>query len=246
MRHYDVADRRRNRATFIATATPTPALGLNGSVAVGNDDYENSGFGLRDNDHRVYSAGFDIVPNDRVSVDAIYGFEHYTSLQTSRTANPLSATDVSFLDPRRNWDDDATDKVHNVTAGVDLTRLFTRTDLRFSYNYSWSKATYLYTTAPGWTESLPRLATPVPLDPLQNRLITFRGHLLYSVNRKLGIGGDYHYELYDVDDFAFEPDATGSIYPPTSTGTPANAMYLNYVWRPYRAHVVTVKLRYLW
>jgi MtrB/PioB family decaheme-associated outer membrane protein len=246
MRHYDLADRNRNRGTLLLTVTPTAALGLNGSVAVGRDTYENSGFGLRDNDNNVYTAGFDIVPGDHVTLNATYGFEKYTALQTSRTANPLSATDVSFLDPRRNWDIDSSDTVHNVSAGLDLIKLITKTDLEFSYNYSWSKALYVYNVAPGWTQSTPPLALPAQLDPLSNRLITFKGNLWYSVNRKLSIGGNYHYELYDVNDFAFEPDATGSIYPVTSAGTPASAMYLNYLWRPYRAHVVTVKARYLW
>src|SRR5207344_665912 len=67
MRHYDVADRNRNRVTLILTGTPTSTLGLNASIAAGKDDYVNSGFGLRDNDNQMYSFGFDISPGDRVN-----------------------------------------------------------------------------------------------------------------------------------------------------------------------------------
>jgi MtrB/PioB family decaheme-associated outer membrane protein len=246
MRHFDVADRNRNRATVIVTVTPTAAVGLNASIAAGKDEFKNSGLGLRDNDHRVYTAGFDLAPGDRVMLNANYGFERYTALQTSRSANPLSATDVSFNDARRNYDTDATDTVHNVTTGLNLLKVARNTDVELSYNYSWSKATYIYNIAAGWADSLPRLSVPVQLAPLSNRLIDFRGALMYSVTQRVSIGGDYRYELYDVNDFAFEPDATGSIYPLTSAGTAASALYLNYLWRPYRAHVGGVRIRYSW
>jgi hypothetical protein len=246
MRHFDIADRNRNRATFIATATPTPSLGLSASIGAGNDNYDDTGFGLRDNDNRVYSAGFNVTPDDRVNFDLTYGFEKYTALQTSRTANPLTATDTSFIDPRRDFDTDATDRVHTVSAALNLAKVVTRTDLDFSYNYSWSKATYVYNVAAGWTDSLPRLTLPVQLSPLSNKLADFRADLMYSVTTKIAVGGDYRYERYEVTDFAFEPDATGSIYPVTSTGTPASALYLNYLWRPYTAHVASVRLRYMW
>jgi MtrB/PioB family decaheme-associated outer membrane protein len=246
MRHYDVADRDRNRATLILTVTPIAALGLNASVAAGKDDYKNTGFGLRDNDNRVYSAGFDIAPDDRVDLNLTYGYEKYTALQTSRTANPPSATDSSFFDARRNWDTDSSDRVHTVSAGLGLTKLIEKTDLEFQYNYSWSKAAYVYNVAPGWTDALPRLTLPVQLAPLSNKLVDFRADLQYFLTTKVALGADYRYERYDVTEFAFSPDATESIYPLTSAGTPASALYLNYLWRPYTAHVGGVRMTYFW
>lgn len=241
MRHFDVADRSRNRVTFIMTGTPTSTFGLNASIAAGKDDYANSGFGLRDNDNRVYSIGFDLSPDDRVNVNGTYGYEKYTALQTSRTATPLSATDQSFNDPRRNWDTDSSDRVHNVAAGLGLVKVIPKSDLRLDYTYSYSKALYVYNVAPGWT-----LAPLRPLDPLTNRLVDFKADLLYFFQPKVALGFDYLWETYDVRDFAFEPDATGSIYPLTATGTPASAMYLNYLWRPYTGNVFSVRLRYMW
>src|SRR5690606_10238102 len=60
MRHFDIADRDRTRLTGMATVTPVGYLGLNASVTVGNDDFDESRFGLRDNKHRVYSVGADV------------------------------------------------------------------------------------------------------------------------------------------------------------------------------------------
>jgi MtrB/PioB family decaheme-associated outer membrane protein len=246
MRHYDLSDRDRNRATFIMTVTPTEIIGLNASIAAGKDDYNDTGIGLRDNDHRVYSVGFDITPDDRVNLNATYGYEKYTALQTSRTANPLSATDVSFNDPRRNWDTDGSDRVHNVSAALELLKVIPKSDLLVDYNYSYSRAVYAYNVASGWTDSLPRLTLPIQLDPLTNRLTDLRADLMYFFTQKIGLGFNYFYETYNVTDFAFEPDATGSIYPLTATGTPASAMYLNYQWRPYTGNVFGMRLRYMW
>ena len=57
MRHYDVASRDRDRVTITGAVVALSSLSLNGSLAAGKDDYGESLFGLRDNHHRVYSAG---------------------------------------------------------------------------------------------------------------------------------------------------------------------------------------------
>ena len=94
--------------TILATASPQGWFGLNGSLAIGKDDYTNDGeFGLRDNTHHIYTAGVTIIPNDRSNVDVSYGFEHYAAFSTSRQANP----GVQFSDPSRNWGTDQADKV---------------------------------------------------------------------------------------------------------------------------------------
>jgi hypothetical protein len=77
-------------------------------------------------------------------------------------------------------------------------------------------------------------------------LTDLRADLMYFFTQKIGLGFNYFYETYNVTDFAFEPDATGSIYPLTATGTPASAMYLNYQWRPYTGNVFGMRLRYMW
>ena len=91
LRQFDISDRNRDRFSAIVQVTPVSILSLNGSAAVGRDEYPGTNFGLRGNDNRVYSVGFDLVPNAAISVGATYGWEKYTASQASRTANPLPA-----------------------------------------------------------------------------------------------------------------------------------------------------------
>ena len=53
MRHFDLAERNRNRFTLVSSYMPVPNWALNLSTAIGRDDYLNSVFGLRDNNHNV-------------------------------------------------------------------------------------------------------------------------------------------------------------------------------------------------
>lgn len=256
MRHFDIADRDRTRGTVIFTVTPVAAFGLNASVAAGNDDFKNTGFGLRDNNHRVYSAGFDYVPTDRVNMNLTYGFEKYDSLQWSRTANPLSATDQSFLDDRRDWGIDAGDRVHTVGAALALTQLFPKTELQFNYDYSRSKATYVYEVSSQWLDLalLPNPVTgsgnvsrlPVPLPPVENRLSAFRTDARYFLTKNVALGIVYLYEQYRVNDFALSPVTLNSVVPLNLLGASSNTQFVNYVFRPYTANTAWVRLTYLW
>ena len=241
MRHYDIADRDRDRGTVMVTVTPIDALGFNASVAAGRDDYKNSGFGLRDNEHRIYSAGVDVVPNAKTNVNLTYGLEKYDSSQWSRTANPLSATDVTFLDPRRDWGLDTGDRVRTLSSALGLTQLVPKTELTFTYDYSWSKATYVYVVP-----SVTVIPTPSPLPPVDNRLSTFRTDARYFLTRNVAIGVMYRYEQYRVNDFAMSPDTVNSIVPLTTAGAAASGIYLNYLYRPYTANTGWVRLTYLW
>ena len=57
MRHYDVADRDRQRFALIANVTPGGIVGVNASAGIGRDDYPDSPHGLQSFDSNQYSAG---------------------------------------------------------------------------------------------------------------------------------------------------------------------------------------------
>ena len=128
LRQYDISDRDQDRFSTIIMVTPLSQLSFNTSVAFGRQEYPGTTFGLRNNDNHVYSLGFDYVPTDQVSMGLTYGYEKYTALQASRTANPLPSNTVAFLndptqqfnDSRRDWTDDSADHVHTVDASIDL------------------------------------------------------------------------------------------------------------------------------
>ncbi len=79
MRHFDIADRDRNRFTFIGSVGVTSTIELNASAGVGRDEYPDSQHGLLSFDSDQYSVGASIAPDDRYNLTANYGWENYTS-----------------------------------------------------------------------------------------------------------------------------------------------------------------------
>jgi MtrB/PioB family decaheme-associated outer membrane protein len=245
LRQYDIADRDQDRFSTILSVTPFSSFSVNTSVAVGQQVYPGTNFGLRNNDSHVYSVGFDFVPVDKISMGASYGFERYTALQASRTANPLPANTIAFLndptqqfnDPRRDWTDGSADRVHTANASVDFIKLIPRTDVKVAYDYSRAESTYTYGLAPNTV-----IATPLQLTPVMNELQ--RGTLdgRYFVSRHLTVGLVYWFDKYRVDDFALSP--VSSLAQP-ATGTPG-IMMLGYFYRPYTANSVMGRITYLW
>jgi MtrB/PioB family decaheme-associated outer membrane protein len=243
MRHYDVAERDRQRVTVQATATPNGWLGVNGSLAVGKDDYKNDGeFGLRDNTNQIYTAGFTVVPGTRANVDVGYGFEKYSAFSTSRQASP----GTQFNDPSRNWGTDQDDNVHTFMANAELVRPFPNTDIRFGYDYSRSRATYVYSvgvvtdrTLPEGGAPLPSLTRPDQLPPVRIHWHSATADATYAFTERLALGLSYWFENYDVEDFALAN-------PRIAINDLPGAVLLGYRYRPYTAHTGWLRLIARW
>lgn len=243
MRHYDVAERSRQRLTLQATAIPAGWLGLNSSIAVGTDDYDEDGeFGLRDNSHQVYTVGFTLTPTDRANVDVSYGLERYEAFQTSRQANP----GVQFTDPTRNWGTNQDDRVHTVMASVDLARPLPNTDVRLAYDYSRSRATYVYEvgvvtdrTLPEVSPPIPSLAPPTQLPPVKNEWQRATADVKYFLTQRMAVGVSYWFDDYTVEDFALAN-------PRIALNDLPGAVLLGYRYRPYTAHTGWVRVIVNW
>ena len=237
MRHFDVADRERSRITGLVTVTPVEWLNLNGSLGSGRDDYQNVGFGLRDNTNRTYSIGFDVMPRSTITFGASYGWEEYAANQYSRTASP--APNPQFDDPRRDWWIDSNDTVRTVSGTLDLLKTIPKTDIRLSYDLMDGKASYVYGLAPGSTV----FAAPASLQqlpPLTNRITGGRADAQYFVRENVAIGVVYLYEAYRVNDFSLNSTVIDALNIGTST------IYSGYLYRPYTAHAGWLKVSYLW
>ena len=257
-RHFDVADRDRDRTTAILTITPVAQFDVNASVGVGKDNYKHTGFGLRDNKNNGWSLGFDVLPIETVTFGVNYAFEKYTALQWSRTANPEPS--YAFDDPSRDWGIDSNDKVKTFTANLDLMKALPKTDIRLSYDLTDGKAAYQYQLPPGSTittginygphdgmTSDSYNAIPVvQLPSLKNKLTDVRVDLTHYVRQNLALGVGYMYEDYKVDDFALNTSTTGKLAPTNSTGVFAATVYSGYLYRPYTAHTGFVRMSYLW
>ena len=240
MRHFDIADRTRQRVTLIANATPGGVFGITASAGIGRDEYPDSPHGLQSYDSDHYSLGVNVAPDDRYDVFASYGLERYTSLQRSRNAT----TAADQANPLRDWTTDYTGKVTFVEAGVNVSAI-ARTLIRISADWNKSNDTYLY----GLVTGSP-LAAPVQLPPVRNELTRAELDVTYELARNLRLGAAYWFDDYNVEDFALGPTTlTGIALPPVQEGAPVvatNALLLGYLYRPYTAHVGLVRLTYRW
>lgn len=230
LRHLDIADRDRNRFTALLQATPTSVLGVSVSAAVGQDDYKNSGFGLRDSQTRSYSLSADLTPQDKIAAGLSYTYDRYTALQNSRAASP----GAQFTDPTRDWSIDTADRVHTITADLDLLKLFSKTELKFAYNFTRSRAAYVLGVPANST-----LSPPVQLPTVLNELQNGTADLRYYLTEKLALGVVYWYDRYNVDDFTLGPRTIDRL------DLGAN-LFLGYVYRPYTANSAWVRLLYFW
>lgn len=241
LRHYDIADRDRQRLTLIANVTPGGIFGLTASAGIGRDEYPDSTHGLLSFDSDQYSAGVSVVPDDRYSLTTSYGWERYRSLQRSR--NATSAADQA--NPIRDWTTDFTGKVHFLEAALDIAEAIERTTVRLSVDWNRSNDTYLY----GLVAGSP-LAVPEQLPPVKNELLRSEIDLSYELSRNLRLGVAYWFDDYNVQDFALGPTTlTGIAFPPVQEGAPVaatNALLLGYLYRPYTAHAGFVRLTYGW
>jgi hypothetical protein len=245
IRHFDISDRDQDRFSTIITVMPASIFSVNTSVSFGRQEYPGTVFGLRSNDNQVYSIGFDLVPAAKVSMGLSYGFEKYTALQASRTANPLPARTEAFLndptqqfnDPRRDWTDDSADRVHTVDASIDLLKVFPKTDIKVAYDFSRAESTYLYGLAANTV-----IAAPLQLAPVMNELQRGTVDGMYFVTRHFALGAVYWFDKYKVDDFALSP-VSSLAQPATATPT---LMMLGYFYRPYTANTVMGRISYLW
>lgn len=251
MRHYDVADRDRDRVTIVTNLMPTGDVGVNASVAWTKDTYLNpeqpseSSFGLQDYTSQTYGIGIDYVPGESVGVGASYNYDKYGG---------LSRSSRSFVDPTFNWTTDEDQKGHSVIAYVDLLKVIQNTEVRFSYDYSKSNGMYFYTTGPAYSPSPTAPGRVAQLPELTANESRFSADLRYFIRRNVAVGVAYWYDDYKVSDFALEPPGeafvSGIARPPIDESqpvdSPVNGIVLSYFYRPYTSHTAWVRLTYLW
>jgi MtrB/PioB family decaheme-associated outer membrane protein len=230
LRQFDISNRTMDRFSTIVQATPVGWLTFTGTASAGREDRPESVFGLRSNDNRSFSIGADYTPRDAVSMGISYGHERYDTKQASRQANP----GPQFDDPTRDWTTSGADRADTVSASMDLLKLFSKTDVRFAYDYSHATSTYVYGLAPNST-----LAPVVQLPPVVN---TFN-RLTLEATRRLRphwtVGGSYWLDKYSVDDFALNPSTLNTLAQPSF-------LILGYMYRPYTASTLMARVGYIW
>ncbi len=247
LRRYDLSDRDRDTVTAMVQVMPVNNVAVSGSVTVARDKYPNEqigssllpngaldAFGLQNRKSQGYALFFDATPLDNVTFGAGYGYQRYESLQQSRRVDTDPATAAGQLqhaDPGRDWTLSEDEKVHYVSANVEMAQLLPKTALRISYDYN--RATSPYTYAVGST-----LAAPNPLSPILQRWHTAIFDIRYFIRRNLAAGFMYWYERYTTSDFALGPQIEDRVALP-------GVVLLGYGFRPYTINSFWVRAMYV-
>jgi MtrB/PioB family decaheme-associated outer membrane protein len=230
LRHYDLADRSRNKFTGQVDASPNEFWTFSASGGVGKDDYDDSQFGLQESTFRTISFAADYQAENGFGGGASYNYERYAGLQRSRSANP----DATFNDPNRDWTADSRETVHYFSIYAKPPKFHENTEARLSYDWSHAEGSYLYGVVPGGP-----LPPPSQLPNVFNKLQQLHVDVRHRLNNRLAATFSYLYEPFRVYDFAFDPSVINSIAQPSS-------LVMGYVYRPYTANSFTAGIRYIW
>ncbi len=229
MRHYDVANRTRNRFTGQVDIVPSDFWTFSVSAGLGKDDYDDSYFGLQESTFRLFSVAGDYRVASGLGAGASYNYERYSGLQQSR-----SASSGQENDPLRDWTTDSAERVNYFSIYATPPKIGANTEARLSYDFSYAEGKYLY----GVTAGGP-LPTPSQLPKVYNKLQQLHLDVRHRVSKRLAATLSYLYEPFRVYDFAFDPSVVNSIIQPSS-------LVLGYVYRPYTAHSAAFGLMYFW
>ena len=229
MRHYDVANRTRNRLTGQVDVVPNEVWTFSATAGFGQDDFDDSYFGLQESDFTQFSLGADFRTANGFGGGASYNYERYSGLQRSR-----SASSGQENDPMRDWTADSKERVDYFSIYATPPRIGANTEARLSYDYSHAKGSYLYAVVPGGP-----LPVPSQLPDVFNKLQQLHVDIRHRLSNRLAATVSYLYEPFRVYDFAFDQSVVNSVVQPSS-------LVLGYVYRPYTAHSAMVGIRYFW
>jgi MtrB/PioB family decaheme-associated outer membrane protein len=229
MRHYDLANRTRNRFTGQVDLVPNDVWTFSASVGAGKDNYGDSSFGLQNSTFQTFSFGADFRLPNGFGGGSSYNYENYAGLQRSRSANS-----DQFNDPNRDWTADSTERVNYFSLYATPPKIGRNTEARLSYDFSYAEGNYLYTVVQGGP-----LPPPSQLPKVYSKLQQLRVEVRHRLSNRLAATLSYLYEPFRVYDFAFDQSVVDSIVQPSS-------LVLGYVYRPYTANSAALGLKYLW
>ena len=228
LRHYDLANRTRNRFVGQVDVVPTEALTFSLSGGVGTDDFDDSYFGLQDAGFRNVSFGVDYTAPRGLGVGGSYNYERYTGLQQSRSASPGEQE----MDPNRDWTADST--------GTRPLLLDLRAAAADRRQYRGAFLVRLRARARqfllrGRTGAAAAVAAAGDLQQAAGS----PARRAASPDGRLAATLSYVYEPSRIFDFAFDPSVINSIVQPSS-------LVLGYTYRPYTSHSAVFGIRYYW
>jgi MtrB/PioB family decaheme-associated outer membrane protein len=229
MRHYDLANRTRNRFSGQVDVIPNDTWIFSGSAALGKDDFADSYFGLQESRFRTFSVGADFRQPNGFGGGVSYNYERYSGIQRSRSANPGQEND-----PNRDWTIDTVERVDYFSIYATPPRIGSKTEARLSYDYSLAKGSSFYAIVPGGP-----LTPPSQLPQVHNKLQQLNVDVRHRLTSRFVAKVTYLYEPFRVFDYAFDQSVVNGIVQPSS-------LVLGYIYRPYTAHSAVVAVMYFW
>ena len=253
LRYYDEADRDRMRGTLLVTVMPRDTIDVSFQFASGKDEYlpdtsvpvsrPGELFGLHEQSVASWNIGASFHPSDAIAVGASVGRDTYGSLQLSRNANP--PPDPSWTDPARNWTLDNDDTVNTFSVNVDLLRAVRDTDIRFGYDYSDSRNSFVH--GGPRIAALTSLGQFIPLPDVENTWHRATADVQYFFTSRAGVGLGYYFETLEIVDFN-TIDTNGPVGFTEATGEPRldwlGGLTTGYGNRPYTGHTGYARLLY--
>ena len=253
LRYYDEADRDRTRGMVTVTVTPRETVDVFLQLTGSKEKYRADDsvpvsrpgelFGLHEQTSGSWNAGVNFHPSDVMTVGANFGRDSFGSVQLSRNANP--PPDPSWTDPNRNWTLDNDDKVKTFSAYLDLQRAVRNTDIRFGYDYSDSKNSFVH--GGPRIAALTTLNQFIPLPDVNNTWHRATADVHYFFTTRAGLGLGYYFDKLDITDFN-TIDTNGPVGFNQATGEPRldwlGALMTGYGNRPYRGQTGYIRFLY--
>jgi MtrB/PioB family decaheme-associated outer membrane protein len=218
VRKYDQADMVRDRYGISATVYPAQAWSLSGSFTYGTDDFEDSPYGLLEDNHYIVSMDTDYMFNERANANLFYTYEKYENSQRGSD----SGTD---------WTASGEDLIQTVGAGVTLALIPRRLDLDLTYSFSDADGDLSFTSPSGSFAAFDAV-DDAKIHALKTKLsYRFSEHMVLSLGY---LWEKFDYEDYNTDGFSYVPtDAAGNYQGALLSGT---------LPRDYDAHMVYTQL----
>jgi MtrB/PioB family decaheme-associated outer membrane protein len=219
LRKFYLAKAQRDELGSLFTVTPIETVGVGINVNWYHDDFDDTEIGLTDRE--IIAAGIDVSwsPVERVTTNAFYNYEHFTSDQDGWSFNTTPGTATN---PARRWEGKDKDRAHTVGVGYHVDLIPERLGLDAQYLFSWVRGTIGVDLAPGF----PPPTTDFPYPNERTRIHDVSVRLNYQVTEQIGMRVGYLFERMSTRDWALDgvqPGVNPGLPPPAPLNCTAGA-----------------------
>jgi MtrB/PioB family decaheme-associated outer membrane protein len=227
LRKYDQADMTRDRFGVQATVYPWEPVALSTSFTYGEDDFDDSPYGLLEDKHYIFTFEADYHVSDRLNLHGFYSYEYYKNRQKDFGEVP-SAPVVDA-----DWFSRSRDIVNTVGARVQAGLIPDKLDLDISYSFSDVDGRIDFYTPAANTDDF-NTVDETTIHILETKLN-------YTAWKPLVFTLGYMYENFDYEDY----NKDGFTNVPTDSGGASNGAYLmGTLPEDYEVNVVYLRVSY--